>query len=221
MRILLVIDTLGPGGAEDVFVELATATISDPRHSCLAMVPGPGWIAAALASRGVAVEFAPFSGSFSLKYLRAIIGAVRAHRIDVIHSHLLGASLYASLAGLATGVPVIATFHGAVDIRPGVRFVGIKGAVLRRAARLVAVSGELKGYLVRRLRLGADEVAVVPNGIDVARFLDATPADVRSDYGIPPTARLIGSVGNIRHAKAYDVGLRALRALRDAGVDAH
>lgn len=220
MRILQVIDTLGPGGAEDVFVELAAAC-QRAGHPTVAVVPGAGWITAALRRREVPVEVVASRGSFSVGYLRDLVRVVRAHRIDVIHAHLFGAGIYSALAGLAAGVPVVITFHGLVDLPDHEKFLTVKTMAARRAQGLVAVSEQLKMYLVPRLAVPASRIEVIANGIDTARFLSAPPIDLHAKFRIPVGARIIGSVGNIRRAKAYDVGVHALRALRDAGTDAH
>lgn len=220
MRILQVIDTLGPGGAEDVFVELAAAC-QRAGHETVAVVPGPGWITDALRRRSVPTETVASLGSFSLGYLRGLVRVARQHRIDVIHAHLFGAGIYSALAGAIARVPVVITFHGLVDVPDHEKFLAVKTMAARRAQGLVAVSEQLKTYLVPRLAVPADRIEVIANGIDTSRFLNAAPVDLHAKHGIPVGARIIGSVGNIRSAKAYDVGVRALRALRDAGTDAH
>lgn len=220
MRILQFIDTPGPGGAEDVFVELAAGCVG-AGHECVALVPGNGWISEALDRRGVRTEITAPTGSFSFGFLRDILRVVRRHRIEVIHSHLFGASIYAAVASRLASVPLVATFHGTVDVPPSLRLVRIKAAAVRNADRLVAVSDQLRDYLLKPLGLTPDRMDVIPNGIETERFLHAEPADLRGPHNIGKQAFIIGSVGNIRAPKAYLTGIRSLRLLRDDGTDAH
>jgi glycosyltransferase involved in cell wall biosynthesis len=156
-----------------------------------------------------------------VRFLIALISVVRESRIDLMHAHLLGSSVYCLLAGAITGTPVIATFHGSVDIDPQARFFHMKRLLLGRAASIVAVSKPLEGYLARALRLPSNHVVVIPNGIDCQKFESARSLGLRSRLGIPGAATLVGSLGNIRPAKAYETGLLAFRRALDRGLDAH
>lgn len=220
MRILQIIDTTGPGGAEDVFIEL-TGHCVDAGHECVALIPGPGWVADRLHAKGLRVEFLPVTGTLNPRYLAGIASRIRRHRIDIVHAHLFGAGTYAALAGLVTRTPVLVTLHGAVDLPEDGRFWRLKTFAIARASQLVAVSEGVRDVMTQRLGLRKSAIEVVPNGIDIARFSSAPAADLRAAHGIPGDAFLIGTVGNIRPAKAYEVGLRALERLRAAGVDAH
>jgi len=217
---MYVIDTAGCGGAESVVVQLARAFSASPL-SCVVVLPGPGWLESTLAAAGIPVERVPSRGSFNLSYLVALRRVIRKYHVEAIHAHLFGPSIYASLAGLLTGLPVVVTFHGEVDIAPDERFLWMKRRVLEIPRSIVAVSPRLRSYLSRRLSIAESEIEVVPNGIDVDRFLSATPSSLRELFSIPESSFLIGSVGNIRPAKAYEIGLQVLQRLREDGMEVH
>jgi glycosyltransferase involved in cell wall biosynthesis len=84
---------------------------------------------------------------------RAALGA------DVVHAHWLPLGAVA----LATGRPVVITVHGS-DVELARRARPFARAVVRRARIVLAVSTSLA---VEARRLGAVDVRVVPNGIDV------------------------------------------------------
>lgn len=200
-----------------MFVALAKA--SGPK--AVATIRGEGWVQQQLLSGGVRFEVFNCKGSLNVSYLLHLIGLVRAHRIDLIHAHLLGSSVYCAIAGALTGTPVIATFHGSVDISHTERLAWAKFAVLRRFARLVAVSPGLRTELAARLRVPPDEVRLIPNAVDLERFTGARASSLRGDLGLGPGGILLGSLGNIRSAKDYPTGVRMLRNLVDAGLDVH
>lgn len=219
--ILHVIDTTGPGGAETVFVELASS-LREYGYRNLALIRGSGWVHDELIRRGVEVVLLDCKGSFHVAFLHSLITLLRAERIDLIHAHLLGSNVYCSLAGFLTATPVIATFHGSVDIRGGEKFSTAKFWSISLGSRfVVAVTERLRHDLLSCTSLWASKLRVIYNGIDTAYFSRKPMADLRASLGVPEGALLIGALGNVRPAKAYQVAVRAIRHLRDDGVDAH
>ena len=68
IRVLHVIDTGGPGGAETVFLQ--TATRLDPaRFQSIAVVGGTGWLAEQIQERALAPHIVPAKGTFNVRYL--------------------------------------------------------------------------------------------------------------------------------------------------------
>ena len=208
-RILHVIDTTGPGGAETVFVELADRLRARGYHS-IALLRGPGWVQDTLAERGIRTEILEAKGSFNTRYLAALRLLIKSERIDLIQSHLLGSNVYSAGAGWLTRRPVVATFHGAVDVSAGERFRRLKFGIMNHAvSHFVAVSDSL-GKQMREQGIAARKpVAVIYNGVDMSRYERPRHRALVSELGLPQEAVLIGSLGNIRPAKAYDVLIQA------------
>ncbi|HUF80191.1 MAG TPA: glycosyltransferase [Burkholderiales bacterium] len=219
-NILHCIDTTGPGGAETVFIGLAERFSRAPFHS-VAMIRGPGWVKDQLDARGIPLIKEDSRGSVNLRFLRALVREVRARCIDLVHAHLLGANVYCAMAGAITGVPVVSTFHGSMDISSRERMARLKLWIVRKASTTVAVSEGLRDEVAGRMGVPVNRVRLIQNGIDCGRFTGAEPLGLRRRLGLGPESLLLGSLGNIRPAKAYDVGLKVLATLRAAGVDAH
>lgn len=216
-RTLHLIDTTGPGGAETVFTQLAAHQLTSEGSHTLAMIRGDGWVNRRLATLGVPTEIRDCKGSFNFGFLAALCRRVYAERIQLIHSHLLGSNVYASMAGLLTSTPVIATFHGSVDISEKERFAAVKLGLIRRAATVVAVSRELQQQVAHRMDLGSGVVRLIPNAIDCSHFANARAAKEatrRDAAGIR-----LGALGNIRPAKAYDIAIRCIALLRQRGLN--
>lgn len=219
MNILHAIDTTGPGGAETVLVELARRTAARGHRSHMALV-GHGWVYDSVRAAGLEPDLVPGKGtSWSIAYLRALVRLIRRHRIDVIHSHLFGSNVYCSLAGRLTGTPVVATFHGEVDIGVVDRRARLKARLIDAGPNTIAfVSHALRRHMVERLGLSATRCITVHNGIDPAAYADVVPAPLRAELGLPDDTILIGALGNIRPAKGYDILLEAVRHLADLPV---
>lgn len=213
IRVLHVIDTAGPGGAETVFLQ--TATRLDPaRFLPMAVIGGTGWLEKQLLAGGLPPKVVPAKGSFNAHYLSSLLRLAREHRSDVILAHLYGSSIYASLAGTLLSIPVVTVLHGQSDVPAGERFMSLKAAIVRRASRkVIFVSEHLRDHFRSRLGLTAARCAVIPNGVDTELFRPARDRSLRVELGLSDDTALIGSIGNVRQPKGYDVLLRAARTL--------
>jgi glycosyltransferase involved in cell wall biosynthesis len=211
--ILHVIDTTGPGGAETVFIDLASRLQKD-RFRSLAVIRGKGWVYEELQRRGITPFLLDAKGSFNWRFLRALYRIIRQEHVDLVQSHLLGSNVYCAMAGWLARVPVVATFHGSVDIGARERLKGLKFAVINRGARaVIAVTDSLRDDLLNRTTLRRDRLRVIYNGIDTARFQQPKADRLRRKYGWPDTVIVIGSLGNIRPAKGYDILLQTAARL--------
>ncbi len=148
--ILHTIDTTGPGGAETVFIDLATR-LPKEKYRSVVVIRGKGWVYDELCSRGISPILLDVKGSFNWRYLLGLRKIIKRERVDLIQSHLLGANVYCSLAGLLTGKPVIATFHGVVDIEENERLKGLKFAAINAgASSVIAVTDSLLEDIMSR-----------------------------------------------------------------------
>ena len=118
------------------------------------------------------------------------------------------------------GCPFVLTLRGNEPIfgRSGAGRNAMSAA-FRKASRVLAVSEELRRYAIE---LGVDpgRVRTVPNGIDAEFFYPRDRAACRSRHGIAPGARVILSAGRLVEAKGHHYIIRALRRMKDRGVDA-
>jgi glycosyltransferase involved in cell wall biosynthesis len=213
--ILHTIDTTGPGGAETVFIDLVTR-LSKEKYRPVVVIRGKGWVYEELSRRGIKPELMDAKGSFNWQYLSGLISLVRREGVDLIQSHLLGSNVYCSLAGLLTRTPVVATFHGAVDVNENERLKELKFRSINLGARyIVAVSDSLRRDIIGRTPLKARKISVIYNGIETANFQRPRSVALRQQYGWTEEDIIIGSLGNIRPAKGYDILLRAAALLHE------
>ena len=214
--ILHCIDTTGPGGAETVFIDLASR-ISKHKYRSLAVIRGKGWVWEELRRRGMEPILLDAKGSFNWRYLGQLRKLIRSEGVNLIQSHLLGSNVYCSLAGLLTGIPVVAIFHGSVDIGDNERLKGAKFALINAGADVViAVSKQLREDISGRTSLNTSKTRVIYNGIDTSIFRRARSKALRQKFGWPDNVVVIGSLGNIRPAKGYEILLRAAAILQQS-----
>ena len=211
--ILHIIDTTGPGGAETVFIDLATRLPKDKFRSVV-VIRGKGWVYEELCRRGIEPVLLDAKGSFNYRYLLSLRKIVKSESVDLIQAHLLGASVYCSLVGLLTSTPVIVTFHGEVDIGVNERLKSLKFAAINAgASRIIAVTDSLLEDIVGRTPLKDSKAGIIYNGIDTSAFIRPRSNALRLKYGWNESEIIVGSLGNIRPAKGYDILLQAASRL--------
>lgn len=208
INILHAIDTTGPGGAETVFIELLSQ-LDKSKYKATMVIRGRGWVYDELQRRGFNPYIVQAKGSFNFKYLYNLIKIVRKERIDLIQSHLLGSNVYCCLAGWITQTPVIATFHGLVDLE-NERFLHLKINTINHIADdIVPVSEQIKNILLDHKSINSEKVKVIYNGIYKENFQSRKSNVIRKELDFSKNDIIIGSIGNVRPPKAYDNLIRA------------
>jgi glycosyltransferase involved in cell wall biosynthesis len=215
ISVMHVIDTGGPGGAETVFLQMATG-LDPARFRSVAVVGDNGWLPEQLEKRSLIPHILSAKGSFKAGYLLALCRLVRHRKIEVIVAHLYGSAIYASLLGRIMCVPVVSVLHGQSDVAHSDRLAPLRSAIVRMGSRkVVFVSEHLKDHLRSRLGLTETQCAVIPNGVDAEVFRPFRDRSLRSELALADDVILVGAIGNIRAPKAYDVLLRAARIILD------
>jgi glycosyltransferase involved in cell wall biosynthesis len=205
------IDTTGPGGAETIFTDLVCGT--DPaRFRSVPVLTGKGWLHDTLRARGAEVRLLP-ARARAPGAVADLARLFRAERADLVHAHLLGSAVYGTMAGWLSGTPVLATFHGSADFPSGDRLASVRSAILRRTRHVTLVSESLRRFFLARTRMAPERTSVIHNGVDLVRFHPGRSASLRAKLGIAADAVVIGALGNVRPAKAYDVLVRAAARL--------
>jgi glycosyltransferase involved in cell wall biosynthesis len=149
---------------------------------------------------------------------------VRSGRYALVHAHGMTAACHATAAVLGLSVPLLVTLHEPLRAN---QFVGLGGRVkrwllgrlLRRSAGLVTVSEDARANLIESLpglASVAHRLAVLPNGIDAARYEAAEfdpPGDLRRRLGVAAGVSVIGFLGRFMPEKGFPVLLDALSRL--------
>lgn len=221
LRILQIIETGGPGGAETVFSRLV-AGLHQRGHVVHCLVGNGSWLPPQLQEFGLSYVILDQHRLPAIAIIGRIRKAILTQRPHLIHAHLFGGTLFAALAAAGTGVPVICTLHGSADIPPSGIKRAVKAALFRPlVSQLVSVSASLQQTALAALAMPAGRSCVVYNGVPTGNAFQAetlghmvTPtanADLSRDF------RML-SLGNIRPAKGHETLLRAVRLLLDRGI---
>lgn len=223
MRVFHLINTLSAGGAELhllTLVRLQRAAGFDVTVACLREhVRGSRSLASDFEALGVPVVRLAGQRRLGLRFLPALVAALRRTQPEVLHSHLPRADFAALLARRAVRVPVwVSSVHDVYSRSWSGRWsLPLFDRVWRAPDRVVAISGGVRDWLVRR-GLPADRITVIHYGIRPGTFARPT-ADLRAAWGLAGRP-VVGSIGRLEPRKGHDLLIRAMAVVRRARPDA-
>jgi len=146
---------------------------------------------------------------------RTITDLLRRERVELVHVSLSFSTLIDfGLPELCheLGLPVVATFHVPYDSRFGL-WQGISTAVYRLYAQSLAsfdrviIFSEQQKALLEHYGVPADNVAVIPNGVDIEKYAPG-PSDFKESL---EASALVGYLGRVDPEKNVDILVRAFQ----------
>lgn len=189
-KILLLIESGGPGGAERLVLNLAEAYKARGLEVAVLNFRD-GWLTQELDERKIPRFSITSERSLDLSLPFKIAEIVKREKFSVIHSHLLDSNFYGGLAARIAGVKHVATEHGDIHHTKRKKFLRLKLFILSWfcPTKFVSVS-EFSARVLRELGVPQGKLSVVHNPALVAESLDPLS---RTE-----TRRLIG-VGDEQH----------------------
>lgn len=217
-KVLHVIDHLGLGGAQSAVLDLIRCADRERLEIEVAVMHGRGPFADALEREGIAVHsLAP--GKWPPVYAGNFLRLVREKPYDVLHFHLNGANWVAKVAAGMGGVPGVRVAH---DHTSGdLKFRGWQTLLPEAMAHqfsdcVIAVSEEVREFLLKYESLSPDLVETVPNGVDTELFRPCSAEEkiaARRLLGLPERAWIAGGLGRLAFEKNFSLFVRVAAQL--------
>jgi glycosyltransferase involved in cell wall biosynthesis len=147
---------------------------------------------------------------FDWRWGREFFRFLRTNRVDVVHAHEFTANTYGALVARLAGVPVIATVHGkSYYLDQLKRRLAYRAA--SRMATMVAVSEDLKRFLVSNLNMPPARVRVVYNGVPDFDSLHSSEVErLRKEIDVPCNHKIVGVFGSFYTVKGHTYLLQAI-----------
>ncbi len=213
LRVALMIECDGPGGAETMMLALASE-LRERGHAVLPvnLSQGSGWLGDRFRSAGFETAMFDLRRAIDPAAVRSLSSILHEFRADVVHSHEFTMAVYGAAAARRAGARHVITRHGGLYYATALRRrMALRWAV-RRSAALVAVSVATASTLERHLGAGSAKLHVIPNGIPLRT---GARDRVRRELAIALGELLIVAVGNLYPVKGHAVLIDALAMLRD------
>lgn len=219
MRVLWLIDSLGPGGAESLMLPLLKSLqsrVEDPRV-CVLYVRGGNPMAVELEKMGVPVDLVPVRNLHDLGGIQRLYQYIRQLRPDMIHTQLETSNILGALIGRLLGIRSVATMH-TLDVQAGKLRKRLRNWVHWKAlntltSRVIFVSEFTRQHFIR-LGFRESRLVTLYNGIETRLFgQNAARPSKAHLLGVPENAVIASTVAVLREPKGIQHMLRAMPAL--------
>ena len=205
INVLKYIETSGPGGAETVLLNIAK-NLDKNQFNTTVVLHRSRWLHEQLKKYNIDTKIIPSRRSWDIAFISKFVRLCRQLKIEIIHSHLSGANLYSSLAGMILRIPVIATYHNEF-IMPGrtERFIMFKSMLVRKlAAKIVLIADFMQKDYIQKGKFSPEKLMTVYNGIDLDNQRNNREiSDLRNELGLKDNEIIVGNVANIRQPKGH------------------
>jgi glycosyltransferase involved in cell wall biosynthesis len=188
--LLQVVPDLETGGAEQSTLDVAEAVVRDGGRALVAS-RGGRMVRALKAVGGEFVSMPVHTKNPFLGILNALRLArlMRRERVSLIHVRSRAPAFSALWASRMTGIPMIATYHGAYPSKT--RLKRWYNAVMTRGVLVIANSAFTRAHLLAQHEIDPDRVVTIPRGVNLERFDPAAVAPERVEallkaWGVDP-----------------------------------
>jgi glycosyltransferase involved in cell wall biosynthesis len=215
-KVLLALESSGPGGAERVVLELAGG-LRRAGDDVVLLTSRPGWLVERARAEAIPCWVAPQASGLDPAWAPRLALRLRREAIDFVHTHEFAMNVYAGAAARLAGRPTLATLHGHRWIAERRRRRLAYRLLARTGMALGCVSRDLADHVARILPFDRARIHVVPNGAALgAPPARGDPASERLRRALAADGPLLLAVGNLYPVKEHATAVRALPRLPGA-----
>jgi glycosyltransferase involved in cell wall biosynthesis len=193
-----VVNSLNPGGAERVVVEMSCAFASDYDVDVVCL-DFPGLWANLLRDRGIPVHTLWRQPGVDLSMATKLARHFRQRDARIVHAHQCTPWFYCALSRLWNPKPrLLLEEHGRLypETDNRARVLVNRALICRLTHRYVAVSHDLRERLKRYEGIDAERVEVIYNGVSDSETLDTSARNaLRCEFGFGERDFVVGTVG--------------------------
>jgi glycosyltransferase involved in cell wall biosynthesis len=228
LKVMHVVLSLDVGGLERIVLDLVRRGQELGQEVCVTCVASRGCLAPQVEALGTPVYCLDKGPGLRVRTVRRMSEVLRDFGPHVVHTHQIGALLYAGWAARRLGVPAVVHTEHINNIKKAKsRLRRLRTAMhlylgARYADRFFCVSEDIAAQVIGYRLVAQRKVQVVLNGIDTRRFANPSAAgELRGSLGIPADAPVIGTVGRLNEVKRQDLLIEAFADVRREIPGAH
>ena len=198
MKILMATMGLDIGGAETHIVELSKQ-LKQQGHD-IAIISNGGVYVPEITAAGIRHYEAPLhlrNLGTMMKSRRILKDVIEKEKPDVVHAHARIPAFLCGTLHRSMKFPFVTTAHWVFTSKGALRYLTNWGE------RTVAVSDDIKAYLIREYGLPAEHISVTINGIDTEKFSPHVSGDeVIREFGLDKSRPILSYVSRMDEDRA-------------------
>jgi len=198
-NILIATMRLDIGGAETHIVELAKGLSREGFNVVVASVGGV--YEAELIKSRIKVYRVPLDNKKPHNVIKAyylLKSIIKSNNIDLVHAHARIPGFICGMLHSKLGFPFVTTAHGTWKTGYGLKYITNWGQ------KTVAVSEDIRKYLLDNYKIQDRDIKVTINGIDTDRFSPSTDcSDLMSEFNVAPQDRKIVYISRFDNDRSY------------------
>ena len=150
--------------------------------------------------------------------LLTIYRFLKKESFDLVHTHLIHADLYGTLAAKLAGIPhIVSTKHNDNAFRTNMFMKALVRIANRRCKRVITISYHLADFAQRVEGVPAEHVVPIHYGLFPYNDRPGDWRKIREEFAVPASATLVLSIGRLTEQKGHRYLLEAWRTI--ASVD--
>ena len=169
---------------------------------------------------GIGVRYLGF-GKYSLANVKAISALINREKTDLVHLHGYSAANFGRMASRKTGIANVVHEHAVLRTLPH-QFAA--DLLLRSSTdSAIAVSENVKKFMIRSRSIPARKIRVIWNGIDLRKFTriaNEAIQEKKRELNIPIGVPIVGTVTRLRKEKGVEHLIRAIPIIHNAVPEA-
>jgi len=228
LRILWLIDSLGPGGAEGLMPSLLEHLSAHGVQSqvCVLQSRLGNPVAGELVKRGIPVELIRVDNLHSINQILNLFRYVRKNHPDILHTQLETSDILGSMISRLLGIPSVCTLH--TLSAPSKKRTSRLRNLIRRVSlqlfstKIIAVSDVTRKHFIK-LGMKPDKLITLYNGIDLSKFniTRSLPNARKSLLDLNHNDIVLITVAVLREPKGIHYMIRALPSVLNKFSGAH
>ncbi len=211
IKIIIIIDNLGTGGAQRQIIEylkFADQESFDIKIVNLDRDYAP--LADEIVRLGFEIIGIDHRGFFNAGTLIEIVRLFRREKPDIVHTYLFTADCYGRLAAKLAGVPYLVASIRGFDLWKRWHHI-LADQILARFTDCITINADvLRDALIKRGKISPHKIIRIYNGVDLKRFEGLKDGRrLRAELNIPQDGLIIGMVGRFSFEKDYETFFEA------------
>ena len=192
VKIVHIINSFELGGAEKLVLNLCRLLPQEQFEIAICSVIGSGPLINDFEKLGIKVLVFKKKTKIGLAVIWQIYKFLKEYKPQIVHTHLFAADFWGKLAAILARVPVIITTEHSVNLEEGYLKKKVKLLLSYFTAQIIAVSEAVKDHYIQEVKIKANKIKVIHNGVDLQRFAfrGYQPIDLNNTIKAVVVARL-------------------------------